>query len=87
MGLTGVYNAAVSEDVATSLVNHAFTKGITFFDTSDVYGPHLNEILLGKVLFYSFKFTYFSLLSSLSLLFYFILDFIYIHLKSLYTGS
>ncbi|KAI9094285.1 hypothetical protein K1719_026867 [Acacia pycnantha] len=28
----------------------SFSKGITFFDTFNVYGPHTNEILLGKVL-------------------------------------
>jgi aryl-alcohol dehydrogenase-like predicted oxidoreductase len=50
MGLTGVYNDAVSEDVAISLIKHAFSKGITFFDTSDVYGAHVNEVLVGKVL-------------------------------------
>jgi predicted oxidoreductase len=50
MGLTGVYNASVPEDVAISLIKHAFSKGITFFDTSDLYGPHVNEVLLGKVL-------------------------------------
>jgi aryl-alcohol dehydrogenase-like predicted oxidoreductase len=52
MGLTGVYNASVPEDVAISLIKHAFSKGITFFDTSDLYGPHVNEVLLGKVLLY-----------------------------------
>jgi predicted oxidoreductase len=50
MGLSGVYNDAVSEDVAASLIKHAFSKGITFFDTSDFYGAHANEVLVGKVL-------------------------------------
>ncbi|CAJ2631505.1 unnamed protein product [Trifolium pratense] len=50
MGLTGVYNDAVPEDVAISLIKHAFSKGITFFDTSDFYGPHTNEVLVGKAL-------------------------------------
>jgi aryl-alcohol dehydrogenase-like predicted oxidoreductase len=50
MGLSGVYNDVVPEDVATSLIKHAFSKGITFFDTSDFYGPHANEVLVGKVL-------------------------------------
>lgn len=52
MGLTGVYNTAVSEEDGISIINHAFTKGITFFDTSDIYGPHTNELLLGKALKY-----------------------------------
>ncbi|KAL5061118.1 hypothetical protein RYX36_032722 [Vicia faba] len=50
MGLSGVYNDAVPEDVALSLIKHCFTKGITFFDTSDVYGAHANEVLVGKEL-------------------------------------
>ncbi|XP_058738644.1 perakine reductase-like [Vicia villosa] len=50
MGLSGIYNDAVPEDVAISLIKHCFTKGVTFFDTSDVYGPHVNEVLVGKAL-------------------------------------
>ncbi|KAB1209550.1 putative aldo-keto reductase 1 [Morella rubra] len=50
MGLTGAYNSPLSEEDGISVLNHAFTKGITFFDTSDVYGPLTNEILLGKAL-------------------------------------
>lgn len=49
MGLSGVYNDPVSEEVGISILKHAFNRGITFFDTSDVYGPHTNEVLLGKV--------------------------------------
>ncbi|KAJ4716549.1 NAD(P)-linked oxidoreductase superfamily protein [Melia azedarach] len=32
------------------LIHHAINSGITFLDTSDVYGPHTSEILLGKAL-------------------------------------
>jgi aryl-alcohol dehydrogenase-like predicted oxidoreductase len=32
------------------LIHYAVEKGITFLDTSDVYGPFTNEILLGKAL-------------------------------------
>ena len=49
MGLTGAYNDPVPEEVGISIITDAFAKGITFFDTSDVYGPKLNEILVGKV--------------------------------------
>ena len=49
MGLSGGYNDPVPEEVGVSIIKHAFSKGITFFDKSDIYGPHLNEILLGKV--------------------------------------
>ncbi|EHA8589881.1 Perakine reductase [Cocos nucifera] len=50
MGLTGVYNSPVSDEVGISIIKDAFNKGITFFDTSNVYGPHTNEILVGKAL-------------------------------------
>ncbi|XVF42179.1 hypothetical protein PTKIN_Ptkin01aG0338900 [Pterospermum kingtungense] len=48
-GLTGLYNDPVPDDVGVSIIKHAFDKGITFFDTSDVYGTKTNEILVGKV--------------------------------------
>ncbi|PQP96954.1 putative aldo-keto reductase 1 [Prunus yedoensis var. nudiflora] len=50
MGLTGVYNSPVADEDGISIIKYAFSKGITFFDTSDVYGPHLNEVLIGKAL-------------------------------------
>lgn len=49
MGLTGVYNSPVSDEDGISIIKDAFNKGITFFDTADVYGPHTNEVLVGKV--------------------------------------
>ncbi|KAK9919563.1 hypothetical protein M0R45_028152 [Rubus argutus] len=50
-GLTGIYNdAPVSEELGISIIKYAFDKGITFFDTSDICGPHTNEILIGKAL-------------------------------------
>ncbi|KAL5231777.1 hypothetical protein ABZP36_030553, partial [Zizania latifolia] len=49
MGLTGVYNAPVSEEDGIAVVRHAFEAGVTFFDTADAYGPHTNEVLIGKV--------------------------------------
>ncbi|XP_059652736.1 perakine reductase-like isoform X2 [Cornus florida] len=51
MGLTGGYNAPVPEEVGISIIKYAFDKGITFYDTSDVYGAdHANELLVGKAL-------------------------------------
>ncbi|KAF3335114.1 aldo-keto reductase 1 [Carex littledalei] len=50
MGLSYAYNSPVSDDDCISIIKHAFDSGITFFDTSDVYGPHTNEILVGKAL-------------------------------------
>lgn len=53
MGLAGIYSDPIPEDVGVSIITHAFGRGITFFDTSDIYGPKTNEILVGKVLSHS----------------------------------
>ncbi|KAH0457705.1 hypothetical protein IEQ34_013020 [Dendrobium chrysotoxum] len=50
MGLTGIYSSPVSDEEGISIIKEAFNKGITFFDTSDIYGPRINEILVGKAL-------------------------------------
>ncbi|KAK4596381.1 hypothetical protein RGQ29_014423 [Quercus rubra] len=50
MSLTEAQNSPFSVEDGISIVKYAFNKGITFFDTSDVYGPHSNEILIGKAL-------------------------------------
>ena len=49
MGLTGVYNAPMSDRDGISIIKDAFNKGITLFDTADVYGATGNEVLVGKV--------------------------------------
>jgi len=49
LGLTGAYNLPLDDDAGAAVVAHAFRRGVTFFDTSDYYGPLSNEILLGKV--------------------------------------
>ncbi|KAI9186238.1 hypothetical protein LWI28_015149 [Acer negundo] len=50
MGLTGGYNTPLAEEYGIAILIDAFNKGITFFDTADVYGSHANEILVGKAL-------------------------------------
>ncbi|KAM3705125.1 hypothetical protein ACB098_03G056100 [Castanea mollissima] len=50
MTLTGTYNSPLSDEDGIAVIKHAFSKGITFFDSADIYGPHINEILLGKAL-------------------------------------
>ncbi|XP_068649951.1 probable aldo-keto reductase 1 [Aristolochia californica] len=50
-GLSGIYNAPLSYEAGGSVIQYAFSKGVTFFDTSDIYGAdHHNEILIGKAL-------------------------------------
>nr|CAD1819822.1 unnamed protein product [Ananas comosus var. bracteatus] len=50
MGLSGFYNSPVDDEAGLAVIKRAFESGITFFDTSDVYGPRTNEILVGKAL-------------------------------------
>ncbi|XP_056175079.1 perakine reductase-like [Syzygium oleosum] len=49
--LSGVLNAPVSHKAGCLLIKRAFEKGITFFDTADVYSnDHHSEIMIGKAL-------------------------------------
>ncbi|ESR33280.1 hypothetical protein CICLE_v10005337mg [Citrus x clementina] len=50
-GLSGIYNKPLSHEVGCSIIKETFNRGITLFDTSDVYGvDHDNEIMVGKAL-------------------------------------
>ncbi|THG14484.1 auxin-induced protein PCNT115-like [Camellia sinensis] len=46
----GYYGPGKPEPDMIKLIHHAIHHGITFLDTSDVYGPYANEILLGKAM-------------------------------------
>ncbi|XP_010553615.1 PREDICTED: probable aldo-keto reductase 4 isoform X1 [Tarenaya hassleriana] len=50
MGLSAFYGAPKPESDAIAVLHHAINSGITFLDTSDIYGPETNEILLSKAL-------------------------------------
>ncbi|KAL9414525.1 hypothetical protein AB3S75_042901 [Citrus x aurantiifolia] len=50
MGMSAFYGPPKPESDMIALIHHAIDSGITLLDTSDSYGPHTNEILLGKVL-------------------------------------
>ncbi|XP_044478021.1 probable aldo-keto reductase 2 [Mangifera indica] len=50
MGMSAFYGPPKPEPEMIALIHHAIDSGITFLDTSDVYGPHTNESLLGKAL-------------------------------------
>ena len=47
MGLTRAYGPGVDHDTAVPLIRAAFERGVTFFDTAEVYGFGHNEELLG----------------------------------------
>ncbi len=51
MGLSDFYfTSRVSEPQAVSLIHRALDLGVSMLDTADVYGPHTNEIAVGKAL-------------------------------------
>ena len=49
MGMSSGYGPAKPEGDMIELITFAVEHGITFLDTADVYGPHTNETLVGKV--------------------------------------
>ncbi len=50
MGMSFSYGPPKDKQEMTSLLRAAVERGITFFDTAEVYGPFLNEELLGEAL-------------------------------------
>ena len=50
MGMSFSYGPPKDKQEMTSLLREAVDRGITFFDTAEVYGPFLNEELVGEAL-------------------------------------
>nr|MCH1921937.1 aldo/keto reductase [Shewanella ferrihydritica] len=50
MGMSAFYGPPKPEADMVALIHHAVAAGVTHLDTSDMYGPHTNELLLGKAL-------------------------------------
>jgi aryl-alcohol dehydrogenase-like predicted oxidoreductase len=50
MGMSFSYGPPKDKKEMTDLLHAAVDRGITFFDTAEVYGPFLNEELLGEAL-------------------------------------
>jgi aryl-alcohol dehydrogenase-like predicted oxidoreductase len=50
MGMAAFYGQASDEGQATAVIHRALDLGVTFFDTAEMYGPHTNELQVGKAL-------------------------------------
>lgn len=50
MGLSHGYGPATDKQQAIALIRAAVDQGVTFFDTAEVYGPWLNEEVVGEAL-------------------------------------
>lgn len=50
MGMAAFYGQPSDEGQATAVIHRALDLGVTFLDTAEMYGPHTNELQLGKAL-------------------------------------
>jgi len=50
MGMSFAYGPASDKEEMTSLLRSAVDLGVTFFDTAEMYGPFVNEELVGEAL-------------------------------------
>src|SRR5947199_5327729 len=50
MGMSFGYGPPMNKQEAISLIRAAIERGVTFFDTAEVYGPFTNEELVGEAL-------------------------------------
>jgi aryl-alcohol dehydrogenase-like predicted oxidoreductase len=50
MNVAGMYNRPIDKQEAIRLIRAAYDRGVTLFDTAEVYGPFLSEELVGEAL-------------------------------------
>jgi aryl-alcohol dehydrogenase-like predicted oxidoreductase len=50
MSISANYGAAADRNQGVEVIRAAYKKGVTFFDTAEVYGPFANEDLVGEAL-------------------------------------
>jgi len=50
MSMTGGYSETPDRQEMISLIHAAVDRGVTFFDTAEIYGPYANEELVGEAL-------------------------------------
>ncbi|MEW9854271.1 aldo/keto reductase [Novosphingobium sp. M1R2S20] len=50
MSISGAYGERLSQSDANDLLFAAYEKGITLFDTAEIYGPYLGEEMVGRAI-------------------------------------
>jgi aryl-alcohol dehydrogenase-like predicted oxidoreductase len=50
MGMSAFYGDRSDEAGSIAVIHHALAHGISLLDTADMYGPHTNEVLVGKAI-------------------------------------
>src|SRR5690348_3547880 len=50
MGLNSAYSQTLEKKEAIALLRAAVERGVTFFDTAEIYGPYTNEEIVGEAL-------------------------------------
>jgi aryl-alcohol dehydrogenase-like predicted oxidoreductase len=50
MGMSSGYGPPKNKDEMISLIHASVERGVTFFDTAEIYGPFINEELVGEAL-------------------------------------
>jgi aryl-alcohol dehydrogenase-like predicted oxidoreductase len=50
MGMSAFYGGRTDDAGSIAVIHHALERGVTLLDTADMYGPHTNEVLVGKAI-------------------------------------
>src|SRR6201990_174031 len=50
MGMSYIYGPAGEKQEMISVIRAAVERGVTFFDTAEIYGPFANDALVGEAL-------------------------------------
>jgi aryl-alcohol dehydrogenase-like predicted oxidoreductase len=53
MGLNHAYGPGITKKEGVKLIREAVKRGVTMFDTAEVYGPYTNEEIVGEALYLS----------------------------------
>ena len=50
MGMSAFYGGRGDDAAAIQVIHRALERGVTLLDTADMYGPHTNEVLVGRAI-------------------------------------